>query len=180
MSGIPETSTRWFISSISIGNAIGRLSAGLIATLFSHLNTCYLVGCMTISAGCITIISAYVGTSDVSVQIGYCIVLGFCIGKEFLFDGECIFHKYISYCSLPISSTPDYCRKAIGTAKANQCLWTVCCCDWYWTTIWNANSIGIASKDAHIFGDLCVVWHFVHCEWSAHYFGFPYLLVARA
>lgn len=86
MNDITENYTRWFISWISIGNATGRILSGVLATVFSHLNLCYLVGCATIAAGIFTITTAFIGTNVVSVQISYCIVFGFCIGEFSLIE----------------------------------------------------------------------------------------------
>ncbi|KAJ6645605.1 Monocarboxylate transporter 14 [Pseudolycoriella hygida] len=79
MNKIQEKYTRWFISSMSIGNAIGRISAGVLATFCQCLNPFYMVGIANVAAGTITVISALIGTSDVNVQFIYCIVVGFCI-----------------------------------------------------------------------------------------------------
>lgn len=78
---ISESYIYWFISCISIGNSFGRITAGVLATVFPHLNASYMVGFATIFAGIITIISAFVGGDDAIFQIGYCILFGFCIGK---------------------------------------------------------------------------------------------------
>ncbi|XP_037033589.1 monocarboxylate transporter 9-like isoform X2 [Bradysia coprophila] len=76
---IPAGYTNWFISWISVGNVLGRFSSGVFVTLFSHFNECYLVGWASILAGIVTILSAYIGTDAVAVQICYCIVFGFTI-----------------------------------------------------------------------------------------------------
>lgn len=78
---IPKKYTDWFISCISIGNAVGRASAGIIATVCCHINSCYLAGVATVFAGVVTIIATYIQASNVDFQICYCIVFGFCIGK---------------------------------------------------------------------------------------------------
>lgn len=77
---IPESYTYWFISCISIGNTIGRITAGVLATVFPHLNACYMVGFATSIGGILTIVSAFIGRNDGTFQISYCILFGFCIG----------------------------------------------------------------------------------------------------
>lgn len=81
MNNIPASYTNWFISWISIGNVLGRFSSGVMATFCLHCNECYLAGSASILGGIITILSAFIGTGNVAVQIGYCILFGFCIGE---------------------------------------------------------------------------------------------------
>lgn len=81
MNNIPADYTNWFISWISVGNALGRLSSGVIATVFSHINVCYLTGFSSICAGVLTVVTAYIGTDVIAVQICYCILFGFTIGE---------------------------------------------------------------------------------------------------
>lgn len=78
---ISQTYINWYVSCISIGNAVGRITSGTVATAFPQINSCYMVGYATISAGVITIISSLTLLNDANFQIIYCVILGFCIGK---------------------------------------------------------------------------------------------------
>lgn len=78
---IKKSSVHWFVSVISIGNTIGRALAGILATVFPNLNSCYMIGIATISAGAVTILSAFMWTDVAEFQITYCFIFGFCIGE---------------------------------------------------------------------------------------------------
>lgn len=142
-----------------------------MATLFSHLNVCYLVGFATTTAGVVTIIAAFIANSDVNVQICYSVVFGFCIGEYLTLDEFTGCNYFFFPFSILKCSATDSVRKVVRARQVNECFRIICSCDRHRITIWNAHSIDAVGKDWIIFGDLCCLWHFVHFKWTAVRFG---------
>lgn len=82
LQNIPEKYSKWFIPTISLGNFLGRLSSGIIGSMLASIHPCYLIGFSSMTAGTITVISAFILEDSLYFQFVFCILMGFFIGSS--------------------------------------------------------------------------------------------------